>query len=107
MEIDPALSLSIGILEIVGKPRNAGNRHPGSRVQVGVAAAGIDGPVADTKVSNATWIVSADRNVACYIRHVIVDARIPFERDHRIEVADRRDRISDTPHPGCRESSHV
>src|SRR3954454_25127994 len=107
MEVDPALNLSVGVLEIVGNPRNAGNRDAGSRVQVGVAAAGIDCTVADPKVRDACWIVSADRKLARDRRHVIADTLVPCKGDHRVEIANRGDRISDSPYPGCGESSYV
>jgi hypothetical protein len=74
MKINAALNLRIGILEIVGEPRNTRKRVPGRRIQIGVAAATIDGTMTDAEVGDAIWIIGADRNVSGRVGHEVMNA---------------------------------
>ena len=64
MEIDTALNLRIGILEIVGETRNARERVPGHRIQVSIAAAVVDSAVTDADVGDTGRVVGAQGPVA-------------------------------------------
>src|SRR6267378_6217068 len=63
------------------------------RVKVGVAAAAVDGTVTDANVGEAVRIVGADGNIAGHVSHVIMNARVPLQRHHRIQVAERCERV--------------
>ena len=71
---------------------------PRRLIQIGVTAAGIDCAMADADVGESTRVVIADRNIAGCIGHPVMDATIPFQRHHRIEVANSRERVGNSAH---------
>jgi hypothetical protein len=93
MKIDAALNLRIRILEVLGTAADARNFVSRCRVKVGVAAAAVDGTVTDANVGEAVRIVGADGNIAGHVSHVIMNARVPLQRHHRIQVAERCERV--------------
>ena len=80
MEVDPVLVLRVAVLEIVGEAGDGGEFVPGRRVEVGVAAAGVDRGVTDAEIAEARGIVGADGNVTGQIGHEVVHAGIPLQR---------------------------
>jgi hypothetical protein len=58
MKVNAALHLRIRILEIVSKPRNTRKCVSRRRIQIGVAAAAIDGTMTETEVGDAIWIIA-------------------------------------------------
>ena len=56
-------------------------------VQIGVAEAAVDRRMAEADIGQAVGFVVADRNVSGSIDHEIMDAVVPFDRRHGIEVA--------------------
>jgi hypothetical protein len=93
MEIDAALVLGIGVLEIVGEAADAREFHARRGVQVGVAAAEIDRTVTDADIGEPICIVITDGNVACGVNHVIVDTVVPLQRECWIEIAIGDERV--------------
>jgi hypothetical protein len=63
------------------------------RVKLSVAATGVDGTVTDPNVGEAVGIIRPDGNIAGRIGHLIVDAVVPLQCDHGVEVAERRERV--------------
>src|SRR5690348_14870903 len=53
----------------------------GRRVKISVATACVDRTVPDTYIRQAVGVVSADRYVAGDVGHVVVDARVPAQRE--------------------------
>lgn len=103
MEIDAALNLCIRVLEVVGKAGDAREFMPRHGVEVCVAAAGVDGAVTDPDVGEAVGIVRTDWNVTGCVGHVVVDAVIPLQCDHGVEVAEARERVRYASHAGHRK----
>src|SRR5882724_6896380 len=79
VHIDAALILRISILEIVGESEHAGEFVAGLRIEIGVAAAGVDRAVSDAYIRQAIGLVSANRDVAGGVDHVVVDAGVPAQ----------------------------
>src|SRR6202453_3152855 len=52
MEIDAALVLGVRILEIIGQAGDAGKFIPGRRIEIGVAAAGVDRAMTNAILAN-------------------------------------------------------
>src|SRR6266704_4255181 len=105
MEIDAALVLRIWIREIVGKSGYRRKFMSGLRIEIRVATAAVDRSVAEAEIGEAGWIVGANGNVSRHIGHEIVDARIPLQARHRIQVADRGDGVTDASHADDRNRS--
>jgi hypothetical protein len=59
--------------------------------------------MADAEIGKLRRIVLADGNIARHVGHVVVHAGIPLQRHHRIEIADRCERVRNTAHAGCGE----
>ena len=93
MEIDAALILRIGVLEIVGEAADAGEFRACRRVQIGVAGAEVDGAVTDADIGEPVGIVIADGNVTGTVHHVIVDAVVPLQLERRIKIAIGNQRV--------------
>jgi hypothetical protein len=51
----------------------------GLRIEIGVAAAAVDGAVSDANIRQAVGLISANRNVAGDVGHVVVDAGVPAQ----------------------------
>src|SRR5258705_2239901 len=73
------------------------------RVKVGVAAAGVDGAVTDPNVGEAVGIIRPNGNIARRVGHPIIDAVMPLQRNHGIEVAERCKRVRYASHTGGRK----
>ena len=58
----------------------------GLRIEIGVAAAGVDRAVSDAYIRQARGLVSANRDVARDIGHVVVDAGVPAQLEHRRQI---------------------
>jgi hypothetical protein len=52
--------LGVGALEVVGEAEHRGEFLAGPRIEVGIAAAGVDRIVADAEIGKAGRIVTAD-----------------------------------------------
>src|SRR4051794_22534661 len=88
MHIDATFVLSIWIFEVVRKSQSGREFVSGLRIEVGVGGPRIERLVSEAKVREAVGIVSPDLDVAREISHVIVDAGIPAQIEHRREVAE-------------------
>ena len=67
----------------------------GLRIEIGVAAAGVDRPVTDTNIRQARGLVGANRDVAGDVGHVVVDAGVPAQREHRYQIPKAPCRVAD------------
>src|SRR5262249_39623546 len=95
MHVDAVLVLRRLVGEIVCEAEHAGELVPGLRIEIGVAAAGVDRPVTDADVRQARRIVGPDRDVAGDIGHVIVNAVVPAQRCDRQEISKAGHRVAD------------
>ena len=64
VEIDTVSVLRLGIFEIVRKPGNRREFVSGRRVEISIAASGVDRPIADAEILKPPRIVAGGRNVA-------------------------------------------
>ena len=94
VHVDAVLVLRRLVLEIVGEAEHRGEFLAGLRIEVGVAAAGIDRAVADADVGQPSGVVGADRDIAGDVGHEVVNACVPAQRGLRDEVAEAGDRIA-------------
>ena len=99
------LNLRIRVLEIIGDAGDGREFMSRQRIEIGVAAAAIDGPVTNAHVGKAVRIISPDRNIARRVGHIVVDAIIPLQCDHRVEVAEPDDRVRYASRTGGREGT--
>src|SRR5260221_5198485 len=106
MEVDAALVLRTGVLEIVGEAANAGKFRACRRVQIGVTGAEIDGAVTDAEIGETAWIIGADRNVARAVDHEVVDAAVPLEVQRLIEIAIGDERVFEESHARADKRSY-
>ncbi len=67
----------------------------GLRIEIGVAAAGVDRAVSDAQIRQAVGIVSADRYIAGDVGHVVVDARVPAQGELRHQIPKAPCRVAD------------
>ena len=88
------------IFEIAGEADRRREFVARLRVEIGVTDAAVDGAVADTQVGKIARMVEADRDVARYIGHVIVDAGIPAQRELRNQIAEAVGRLTETDRSG-------
>src|SRR5262245_24967202 len=95
MHVDPVLILGRLIGEIVGEAEDAGEFVPDLRIEVGVAAAGVDGAMADADVRQTRRVVGPNRYVAGDIGHVIVHAVVPAQRRDRQDISEAAHRVAD------------
>src|SRR5262249_49398189 len=91
MHVDAVLVLGRLVLEIVGEAEHAREFVPGLRIEIGIAAPGVDRAVPDAEIREAGRVVGPDRYVAGDVSHVVVDARVPAQRRYW-------DHVSETPH---------
>jgi len=96
MHVDAVLILRWLIGEIVGEAEHARELVPDLRIEIGVAAAGVDRPVADADIDEARWAVGPDRYVAGDVGHVVVHARIPAQRRYRDDISKAVHRVADS-----------
>ena len=87
VEIDPVTVLRAGVLEVVGKAGNAREFVSGCRIEISVAAAGVDRAMTDADVGKPQRIIVADRSITCNINHVVVDALVPAQRRGRYDIS--------------------
>src|SRR5262249_23605245 len=80
MHVDAALILVRLIFEIVGKAENAREFVPGLRIEIGVAAAGIDRAVPEADIREAGRGVGPDPDIPPDISHVVLSAPLPAQR---------------------------
>src|SRR5262249_32901013 len=95
MHVDAVLLLGRLIAEIVGEAEHAGGFVPGVRIEIGVAAAGVDRAMADADVRQARRVVGTDRNIAGDVGHVIVNAAVPAQRRYRQNISEAVHRVAD------------
>ena len=93
MHVDAVLVLRRLVEEVVGEAEHGGEFVPGLRIEVGVAAAGIDCAVADTQVRQPSGIVGSHRDIAGDVGHEVVNACVPAQRELRDGVAKAGDGI--------------
>ena len=67
----------------------------GLRIEIGVAAAGVDRAVSDANIRQARGLVSANRDVAGDIGHVVVDAGVPAQLEYRYQIPKAPCRVAD------------
>ncbi len=67
----------------------------GLRIEIGVAAAGIDRAVPDANIRQTGGAVVAHRNIAGDVSHVVVDTAVPTERELRIQISETCRRVAD------------
>ena len=80
MGVEAVLILGRRIDEVVAHPNHRREFEPVGWVEIGVADAAIDRAVSEAQIGEAGGIVVADRDVACPIDHVVVDALVPLQR---------------------------
>ncbi len=56
--VNAVLVLQVGILEIVGEAGDAGELPTGVRIEIGVAAAGVDRPVPEAEIDDARTVTA-------------------------------------------------
>src|SRR5262249_12864043 len=95
MHVDAVLILRRLVGEIVGEAEHAREFVPGLRIEIGVAAAGVDRPVPDADVRQARRVVGPDRDVSGDVSHVVMNARVPAQRRDRQDIAEASDRVAD------------
>jgi hypothetical protein len=64
MHVDAVLILGRLILEIVGEAEHSREFLPGLRIEIGVAAAGVDRAVPDADIRQMRGVVGSDRHIA-------------------------------------------
>src|SRR5262249_17778744 len=64
MHVDAVLVLGRLVLEIVGEAEHAREFVPGLRIEIGIAAPGVDRAVPDAEIREAGRVVGPDRYVA-------------------------------------------
>ena len=89
------LILRRSILEIVGEAEHAGEFVAGLRIEIGVAAAGVDRAVSDAQIRQARGLVSANRDVAGDVGHEVVDAGVPAQGELRYQIPKAPCRVAD------------
>ncbi|MGY3118133.1 hypothetical protein ACVWXQ_002070 [Bradyrhizobium sp. S3.14.4] len=99
MHVDAILILRCSVLEIVGEAEHAGEFVAGLRIEIGVAAADVDRGVSDAYIRQAIGLVSANRDVAHDIGHVIVDAGVPAQLEYRRHIPKAPCRVADRVRP--------
>src|SRR4029078_10344016 len=60
--------------------------------------------MAKAKVGEPGRFISTDRYISGHIRHVVVDAIVPFEGGHRIQIGETRAGIADASLPRAEKS---
>src|SRR5579872_1354958 len=95
VHVDAILVLRRRVDEIVGEAERAGKFMSGLRIEIGVAAAHIDGAMADAEIGEPHRVVHSDWNVSGDVGHVVVDPGIPFQLEHREQVTKSHDRARD------------
>jgi hypothetical protein len=91
MHVDAVLILGRLIGRIVGEAEHAGEFVAGLLIEIRVAEPGIDRAVPDADIRQPGRVVGSDRYIPRDIDHVVVDARVPAQRE-------LRDHVSETPH---------
>ncbi len=71
-------------------------RLPGLRIEIGVAAAGIDGAVPDADIRETGGVIGSDRYVSGDVRHPVVNAVVPAQRRLRDQIPEAPHRIAET-----------
>ena len=71
----------------------------GLRIEIGVAAAGVDRAVSDADIRQTRGLISADRDVAGDVGHEVVDAGVPFQLEHRVQIPKAPCRVADAVEP--------
>ena len=92
----PFLILRRLIGEIVGEAEHPRELVPGLRIEIGVAAAGVDRAMPDTDIRKTRGVVGPDRYVAGDVGHVVVDACVPTQGEYRQQIAKAPSRIVET-----------
>jgi hypothetical protein len=82
VQVDAVLILRRIVDEIVGEAEHAGEFVAGLRIEIGVAAAGVDRGVSDAHIRQARGLVSANRVVAGDVGHVVLTPA--FQRNWNI-----------------------
>src|SRR6185503_8119050 len=95
MHVDAVLILRRSILGIVGEAEHTGEFVAGLRIEIGVAAAGVDRAVSDADIRQARGLVSANRDVAGDVGHVVVDAGVPAQCELRYQIPTAPCRVAD------------
>src|SRR5262245_16999354 len=93
VHVDAVLIVGVRIFEVVSEAERGRELVPGLLIEIAVGTADVDRPVTDTKIGQTVWIVGPDRNVAGDVDHVIVDALVPPQRDHRNQVGETPRRV--------------
>ena len=83
------------IHEIVGEAEHAGDFVAGLRIEIGVAAAGVDRAVTDTYVGETGRVIGPDRDVAGDVCHVVVNAGVPLQCERWVQIAECGERAID------------
>jgi hypothetical protein len=94
-----------GIFEIAGEADRRRKFVARLRVEIGVTDAAVDGAMAETQVGKIARMEEADRDVARYIGHVIVDAGIPAHRELWNHIAEAIGRLTESDRPGEEDRS--
>src|SRR5215831_4218096 len=95
MHVDAVLILGRLIGEIVGEAKHAREFVAGLRIEVGVAAAGVDCAVPDADIRQARRVIGPHRYVAGDIGHVIVNAVVPAQRGYWEKITKAGHRVAD------------
>src|SRR6516162_238127 len=91
----PFLILRRLIGEIVGEAEHPRELVPGLRIEIGVAAAGVDRAMPDTDIRKTRGVVGPDRYVAGDVGHVVVNAVVPPQRCYRQDISEAGHRVAD------------
>src|SRR5262245_21230288 len=94
MHVDAVLILGRPVL-VVGEAEHAREFVPGLRIEIGVAAAGVNRTMPNADVRQARRVIGPDRYVAGDIGHVIVNAVVPAQRRYWQDISEAAHRVAD------------
>ena len=76
MKIDATLILGGLVHKIIGEPRDCRKLMPGGRIEISIAAAGIDGAVPQAEIGQTHRVIITNRNISGNVGHEIIDPQI-------------------------------
>src|ERR1700752_5273598 len=77
MKIHSVLVISRRIDEIVGKAGRRRKLISSLRIEIGVSPAGINGPMSNTEIGQASGVIGTHGNVTREVGHPVVHPRVP------------------------------
>ena len=106
MHVDATLIVRGGVGEVVGEAQHARCFMAALGIEIGIAAARIDGAVTKTEIGQSAGAIGAKGNIAGDVSHVVIHPLVPTHSELGIDVAEAGHGVGDAVGPGEWQGPH-